>query len=168
MRNRIVSAAYIRNFVFGVEDALVSSVGLMSGIALAGVSGKAILLTGIVYTFVEAFSMAAGSFLSERSGQEYMQQSAVSPVPAVIASGIMFISYAIAGVIPIAPYALFTQTTAFHISVAGSLLALLVLGAIGARFSKTPMLSRAIQMAVVGGVAILLGIAVGQLTGLAA
>ena len=57
---------FLRNTVFGVEDSLVSTVGLLSGIAATGsVSKSFILLTGIVYISVEAFSMAVGSFLSE-------------------------------------------------------------------------------------------------------
>ena len=167
MANRVISASYLRNFIFGVEDSLVSAVGMMSGIALAGIAGRQILLTGIVYIFVEAFSMAAGSYLSERSGEEYLKQGSVSPVSSIIAGVIMFVSYLVAGIIPIAPYALFDASTAFTVSVVGSLAALLILGGVGARFARIPVLSRAIQMAVVGGVAILLGIAVGQLTGLA-
>ena len=58
-KTRKFSAVYIRNFIFGVEDSLVSTAGLLSGIAATGMSRPAILLTGIVLIFVEAFSMAA-------------------------------------------------------------------------------------------------------------
>lgn len=156
---------FFRNFIFGVEDSLVSAVGMMSGIALAGVAGPTILTTGLVYIFVEAFSMAAGSYLSERTGEEYAVQSIVPPWRAAIASAIMFVSYLVAGIIPIAPYVYLSAQLAFTVSIVGSLAALFVLGLIGARFSRTPMLARATQMAVVGGIAILLGIAVGQITG---
>ena len=52
---------YFRNFIFGVEDSLVSTVGLLSGVAIAGVPSRTILLTGVVLILVEAFSMAAGA-----------------------------------------------------------------------------------------------------------
>ena len=65
------SSLYIRNIVFGVEDSLVSTVGLLSGIALGDIPRSTILFTGLVYIFVEAFSMAVGSFLSEESVEEY-------------------------------------------------------------------------------------------------
>lgn len=167
MGNRFISASYYRNFVFGVEDSLVSTVGLVSGIALAGSASGQILMTGIVLVFVEAFSMAAGAFLSERSSEEYLQQSSVSPYRSIVAAAIMFFSYLVSGIIPIAPYLYFDPPVAFTLSVTGSLIALFVLGAVGARVSGTRTWSRAIQMSVVGGIAILLGIAVGQLTGLA-
>lgn len=166
MGNRFVSASYFRNFVFGVEDSLVSTVGLVSGIALAGSSSAQVMVTGIILVFVEAFSMAAGAFLSERSSEEYLQQSSVSPTRSIVAALIMFFSYLISGIIPIAPYIYFDPSLAFTISVLGSLVALFILGAVGARVSGTHAWSRATQMAVVGGIAILLGIAVGQLTGL--
>ena len=62
--NRIL---YMRNLIFGAEDSLVSTVGLLSGIAIGGVPKSAIILTGIVLIFVEAFSMGVGSYLSEYS-----------------------------------------------------------------------------------------------------
>ena len=58
-----VLAGYLRAFVFGVEDSLASTVGLLSGIAIAGAGRETILMTGIVLIFVEAFSMAIGDFL---------------------------------------------------------------------------------------------------------
>lgn len=166
MSNRFATASYLRNFVFGVEDSLVSTVGLVSGVALAGLAQEQVLLTGIVLVFVEAFSMAAGSYLSERSSEEYLTQGTVPATRSILASGVMFVSYLGAGIIPIAPYAFLAGNLAFAVSVGGSLTALLILGAVGAKVSRTPVAARALQMLIVGGVAIALGIAVGQLTGL--
>jgi len=78
MRERRLGEVYLRNFVFGVEDSLVSTVGLLSGIAAAGVAQKDILVSGVVLIFVEAFSMAVGSFLSEEFAEEYVAKSRVS------------------------------------------------------------------------------------------
>ena len=57
-----VKALYIRNFVFGVEDSLASTVGLLSGIATAGVNASTIVVTGAVLIFVEAFSRVSFLF----------------------------------------------------------------------------------------------------------
>src|SRR3989344_3322331 len=91
------SALYLRNLVFGVEDGLVSTVGLLSGIAIAGVERDTIFLTGMVLIFVEAFSMAAGSFLSEFSAEEYALQREVSGRTPFFNGLIMFWSYLLAG-----------------------------------------------------------------------
>ena len=59
------SDTYLRNFIFGVEDSLVSTVGLLAGVAAGGVSSAVILTTGLVLIEVEGFSMGLGSFLTE-------------------------------------------------------------------------------------------------------
>jgi hypothetical protein len=53
---------YTRNFIFGSEDSLVSTVGLLAGIVSAGIERKEIIISGIVLICVEAFSMSIGSF----------------------------------------------------------------------------------------------------------
>ena len=58
-----------------MEDSLVSTVGLLSGVAVANVPMTTILLTGLILIFVEAISMAAGSFLSEYSAEGYASHS---------------------------------------------------------------------------------------------
>jgi VIT1/CCC1 family predicted Fe2+/Mn2+ transporter len=160
-RNRL-SASFIRNFVFGVEDGLVSTVGLLAGIAIAGVSQKTILLTGIVLIFVEAFSMAAGSLLSEHSVEDYTQRQE-APLKSSLGSGIvMFFSYFFAGFVPLFPYLLFERLTAFSLSIMVSLIALFALGVIGGRFSKTNFWRDGLQMAIIGGVAVVVGAVIGN------
>lgn len=158
-----LSDVHVRNFIFGVEDSLVSTVGMLAGIAIAGVSRETILLAGVVLILVEAFSMAAGSFLSERSAQEYRAQGEV-PLRHPIAGGtVMFFSYFISGFIPLFPYIVFTHQWAFFISIALSLVALFGLGAVSARMSRMNLVRGGMRMLVIGGVAIGLGAVVGTL-----
>ena len=64
------------------------------------------------------------------------------------------LSYIAGGLLPLAPYALGLRlATALLSSVVITLLALLVFGAVKARFTGVPMLRGALQTAVVGGVA---------------
>ena len=157
---------YFKSFVFGVEDSLVSTVGLLSGVALAGVASSTVILTGIVLIFVEAFSMAAGEFLSEYETEEYQHQGTVSPRTSLTASGIMFASYLISGLIPLSPYLFFpTSYDALPYSIGASLVSLFCLGLIGAHITKTSYIRHAIRMLCVGGAAILVGILAGQLVG---
>jgi len=115
---------FIRNFVFGVEDSLVSTVGLLSGIAIAGTETKTIILAGVVLIFVEAFSMGAGSLLSENSAAEVAVGEEVPLRHSYKASSIMFISYFVAGFIPLFPYLFLEVSTAFWVSILASLVAL--------------------------------------------
>ncbi len=164
-RIRSSELSYLRSFVFGVEDSLVSTVGLLSGIAIAHVSGKTILLTGVVLIFVEAFSMAAGSFLSEYSAEEYVAKKEVSSNHAAIAAMVMFWSYCIAGLIPLVPYVVMSVSNALVVSIFASLISLLLLGVAGGKISHTSMMHGALRMVIIGGIAIAVGIVAGQLVG---
>ena len=155
------SALYFRNFIFGVEDSLVSTVGLLTGVAIAGVPQATIVLTGMVLVVVEAFSMAAGSFLSESSAQEYAQGAEVQGAHPIVAGVVMFFSYFVAGFVPLAPYLWFPAGAALQLSVMYSLAALFLLGALSGALSRTKILKTALRMVVVGGIAIAAGVGAG-------
>ncbi len=156
-------AIFIRNFVFGVEDSLVSTVGLLSGIAAASVPKPTIILTGIVLIFVEAVSMGAGSFLAEDTTENYLEEKEADIKYPLKGGLVMFLSYFIAGFIPLLPYAIFTINSAFIISIIVSLIALFLLGLISAKISHTNLKRSITRMAVVGGLAILVGVVVGKI-----
>lgn len=154
---------YIRNFIFGVEDSLVSTVGLISGIAVGGVSKKYIFLTGIVLIFVEAFSMGVGSLLSEHSAQEFEKHHEVPFKKSITGALIMFVSYLFSGAIPIFPYLIAPLHIALFLSVAFSLISLFLLGAITAKIFKLHVLRHGLEMFFLGGIAIVIGIVVGNI-----
>lgn len=153
-----------RNFLFGVEDSLVSTVGLLSGITTAQTQQSTIVVAGIILIFVEAFSMGIGSFLSEDNSKK----SDHSPrTHRRIASGafIMFISYLLAGIIPLAPYYFFLPDQAILISIALSFFSLAILGLYSASHNRSNPWRSTIEMVVLGGMATLIGIVVGSLLG---
>lgn len=154
----------VRNVIFGVEDALVSTVGLLSGIALEGVAHTTVLLTGLVYIFVEGFSMAVGSFLSEESAEEYEAGAKVSNRLPLFGAFAMFVSSVVAGFVPVFPY-LILAGPAETVSIALSILFLGILGFAHARISKLPAWPRVIRMMLLGGGAIVVGVVVGRFVG---
>ena len=154
---------YIRNFVFGVEDSLVSTVGLVSGIAVTGMSRQNIVLTGIVLVFVEAFSMGVGSLLSQNSVQEFEGKKAEPLRSAFGGSIIMFISYLLSGFLVVLPYALTVSEAALPWSIIISLVGLFSLGAVSGKFSNTSPLKKGATMSLLGGFAIAIGMIVGIL-----
>jgi VIT1/CCC1 family predicted Fe2+/Mn2+ transporter len=155
------SALYLRTIVFGINDSLVSTVGFLAGISVAGVPRATIVLTGVIYALVEAFSMAMGDFLSEESAEEYMSKSDVSDRPSVIAAALMFLSCVLASLIPLVPYMLFASNLALVASICLSVFSLFVVGMVSARFSRLPVLWRGVRMASLGGAAIVMGVAIG-------
>lgn len=156
------SGVLIRNFVFGVEDSLVSTVGLLSGVAAAGVGKQTVFLTGAILIFVEALSMAVGSFLSEESTEEH-DRLRLPKLVSIGGSLIMFFSYYITGFIPLLPYLLFEKEQAFSISILLSLVSLGALGLFSAYFGRKRYAKRVAEMVFLGGITIVAGIFVGNL-----
>ncbi len=54
----------IREFVFGIQDGLISTVGLLAGIQSATENNLVVIVTGLTAMFSGAISMATGSYLS--------------------------------------------------------------------------------------------------------
>lgn len=160
--HRAIIATYGRNLVFGVEDGIVSTVGLLSGIAVAGVPRATIILTGTVLIAVEALSMAVGSFLSEASAEEYLARRDGPSLVAVVSGIIMFASYLVAGFVPLAPYLVLDGMRALPVSIAASLVVLLLIGFLSGRVARVHPLRSALRMLVLGGLAITIGIFVGN------
>ena len=147
--------------VFGVEDSLVSSVGVLSGIAIAGTELKTIILAGVVLIFVEAFSMGVGSLLADNTEREFKSGTDTPLKRSVMPSIVMFFSYFFAGFIPLAPYLILPVQQALGASIVLALAALFILGFIAGSLSKTRVMRQGIEMLIIGGVAVLLGVGVG-------
>lgn len=73
----------IRDIVFGLEDGLVSTVGVLTGIASGTNDHFVVILSGFVLVIVEALSMGVGSFLSTQSEKD-MQQRRFKDLKALI------------------------------------------------------------------------------------
>ncbi len=150
-----------RNFIFGVEDSLVSTVGLLSGVAAADTTKQTIVTTGVVLIFVEAFSMGIGSFLSEETAGQFARHKG-SRIEFGKAGGVMFISYLLAGLIPLSPYALFDRPVAVSASIGLTLISLILLGVVSAHKSRGNIWSKAAEMLILGGLATLVGMGIGS------
>jgi VIT1/CCC1 family predicted Fe2+/Mn2+ transporter len=66
----IESRARIREFVFGIQDGLISTVGLLAGIQGATENKIVVVLTGLTAMFSGAISMATGSYLSSNAQKD--------------------------------------------------------------------------------------------------
>lgn len=95
----------IRNFTYGVEDSLISTCGMVVGVASAGFTTQMILIAGLILILVEASSMAFGAFLSEENFLLTAQQN-YTTIQLLIYTLVMFVSYIVAGLIPLAPFLL--------------------------------------------------------------
>jgi VIT1/CCC1 family predicted Fe2+/Mn2+ transporter len=63
-----------REFVFGIQDGLLSTVGLLSGVSAATANRGIVLLTGVAAAITGGVSMATGSYLAARTEQEIFEK----------------------------------------------------------------------------------------------
>ena len=156
-------AMYLRNVVFGIEDSFVSTVGLLSGIAASHIDQTTILMAGVILILVESISMGAGSLISEHEVLQYEAKRDLPYTKARSAAFLMFISYLIAGLVPLFPYVFFGKEIALPISIIITLFGLFLLGSVSAsKFGGNP-LRNGFRTLVIGGVAIIVGITAGKL-----
>jgi len=64
----------IREVVFGVEDGMISTLGVLTGIAIGTNSHPIVILSGFVIIIVESISMGVGSYLSSKSVKEISER----------------------------------------------------------------------------------------------
>lgn len=156
-----INKEYLRSVVFGVEDSLVSTTGLIAGLSIGAENKKIVLLGGLVAITVEAISMGAGEYLSDDAVEELdkLKRHRESP----LTSGfLMFISYLSAGFLPLAPIIFLAYPGSLWYSVAFALSGLFMLGYVKGRLLHTNPYRGGIKILVVGGLATLLGVIVGQ------
>ena len=69
-REIVESRARIREFVFGIQDGLISTVGLLAGVQGATENNVVVVITGLTSMFAGAVSMATGSYLSSTAQKQ--------------------------------------------------------------------------------------------------
>ncbi len=72
MKHRLHIADTIREAVFGANDGVVSTFGILSGLAGAALSNQLIVLVGIVQVIAAGLSMGLGAYISTKSQNEYV------------------------------------------------------------------------------------------------
>lgn len=152
----------VRSATFGVQDSLVSTVGLISGVAAGGMEKKMIILSGIVLIFVEAVSMGFGELFSEEVEKESRNHKEANVYKVVPSALIMFGSYFLAGFVPIIPYLIWGKLEAFWWSNIFSTSGLFIYGWFYGRSVQLGTWRHALKMTIYGLIAIGCGVAAGS------
>jgi len=63
----------IREYIFGVEDGIVSTFGIITGVAVASYTNNFVILAGLASLFAGGISMMAGTYLSTKSQREFYE-----------------------------------------------------------------------------------------------
>jgi len=161
----------VRAGVFGVQDGIVSTFGLIMGVAGAQVSPEAVLIAGVAGAFSGAMSMGAGEYVSVKVQREMLSargavedDANVSPHRAAAANSGLFV---LGAAFPLVPFLFLVGLPAVALSTALSVLALFITGALLTRLTKRSPWASGARMLVIGGGAGVLGYLVGSVLGVA-
>ena len=147
--------------MFGVQDGLVSTTGVVVGIS-AGVSDpRIIILASFVAVSVEASSMAAGQYSSEKAVHQ-MDKTGKHKDNLIVGASLMFFSYLFAGLVPILPFLLLPIDNARVTSIVAALASLFVVGYLKGKIVQDKAFRSATEMLVIGGLATVIGLLVGN------
>jgi vacuolar iron transporter family protein len=159
----------IRAGVFGVQDGVVSTFGLIMGVAGAQVSPEAVVIAGVAGVVSGALSMGAGEYVSVRTQRELLQVGAalddhenVNPYRAAAANAGLFVG---GGLIPLMPFLLSAGSPAIVTSAILSALALFTTGAVLTRLTRRSPWRSGMRMLLIGGGSGLLAFVVGSALG---
>lgn len=170
--NRLTAAApFLRDIVFGVHDALLTNIGIVTGFVAALQSNDLIVLTVFIDIIISAFAMSFGTYLSRTSESDYLQGQLHEEAHADVASAlgnpvtasiVMWVTYVIAGFIPLLPF-LFGLDPAISLryAVVLSLIVFFVIGCLKGVMTGTSVIRGGLQFVLFGGTAAVIGYAIG-------
>ena len=156
-----INTEYLQSAMFGFNDALVSTTGVIVGISAGTGNKQVVILAGVVTILVEALSMGAGQYLSSKSAHQ-LNKDAASKSP-IVSGLIMLAAYFMAGLVPLLSIVIFPISYAPIVAVVASLTCLLVLGYAKGKIVKVSPLRSALEVFIIGGIATAIGIIAGNL-----
>lgn len=162
LRNLDIHEDYLRSIIFGFQDSLVSTTGVVAGVA-AGTSNKElVILAGLVTVAVESLSMGAGQYMSEKSVHQ-MDKTGKHTDNLLVGGILMASSYFLGGLVPLVPILAFDLPLSATLSIIFALIGLFILGYLKAHIVKVNPFKSALEILVLGGIATAVGLAVGKL-----
>lgn len=114
---------FISTLVLNIEEGIVLLAGVLSGVAIAGISQVTIVLIGTVFAVTGGVAAGSRYILSTTHGEQGTEGD--SPVQAGIMLGLFFI---LAAIIPLLPYMLMDVSRAFTASIVCSFAGAFILG----------------------------------------
>lgn len=164
----------LREFVYGGMDGAVTTFAVVTGAAGARLDTSVILILGFANVLADGFSMAVGSYLSEKSDQDLSNSKGdttaddhESPLAASIAT---FISFILVGFVPLSLYTIdyifsleLATNTLLIASVSLTLLAFMVIGYLRGVITKISRTRAVLESFGLGAAAAIISYVVGNI-----
>lgn len=156
-----IKPEYLKASVYGASDGIVTTFAVVAGVVGAGLSLKTIMILGIANMMADGFSMAVGDYLGERSSLKLKisRGQKVEEQQLWITSVITFVSFVIAGTLPLLPYSVvffgvdFPAEKQFLASIIATLSAMFFVGSLRTFVTKGVWWKNGLEMLLVGSLA---------------
>jgi len=147
-----IARHYIRDIVYGANDGLITTFAVVAGVVGGGLSARTMLIIGAANLVADGLSMGVGNYLSIKSHEsalaaENRPEEEARPAWHGFAT---FVSFAIAGAVPLLPFALGMSTHGFAVSIALTFLTLFVVGALRGLVTIDHWLRAGLEMLLLG------------------
>ena len=122
---------YIGDLVYGANDGILTSFAVVAGVTGGALLARTVLIVGMANLFADGLSMGVGNHLSIRARESALEQQQRPEEEAHPARHgcATFLSFALAGVVPLLPYLLPGVEQRFELAIACALGAQFAVGA---------------------------------------
>jgi vacuolar iron transporter family protein len=166
--------ANLREFVYGGMDGAVTTFAVVTGAAGANLGVNVILILGYANVLADGFSMAVGSYLSEKSDQDLSVSKGNSEIDdhdsPLAASVATFVSFILVGFIPLSMYTIdyifsidLDTSVLLQISVLLTLAAFVAIGYLRGKITKISRKRAVIESFGLGAAAAIISYGVGNI-----
>jgi len=157
---------YIKDIFYGANDGVVTTFAIVAGAVGASLSSDIILILGFAGLVADAFSMGASNYLGTLSEKEVAhmnneEHSGTLYVPAIIT----FVSFIIAGALPLLPYVFSMQGGFVTASIATGVTLFFIGGFLGHFILHRSWIAWGFEMLLVGGTASMIAFLIGRVVG---
>ncbi|HEV7467350.1 MAG TPA: VIT1/CCC1 transporter family protein [Candidatus Dormibacteraeota bacterium] len=186
-RTRIKRGSRVRELVFGLQDALLATVGLVAGVdGATRQNSRVVIFAGLSHLVAGAVSMGAGEYLSSAAQQRVTAAAATTLFQAtaigisdagagparreaVLGALVMAGSFAVGAILPVLPYFFTGGALALILSIAIATTAIFAVGAAIGRLSEDNPLRAAAEFSVIalgaGGIGYAAGLVISAIAG---
>ncbi len=155
----------VREVIFGLEDSLVSTLGVVIGIATGTQNRQLVILSAVVVIVVESLSMTAGTYLSNKSEMEVAHKSAsASTHKSLYNSLFMGVFYVLGGLISVTPFLFLSVHSAIIPSVILSFIVLFIIGYVKGSVAGINKIKSGLEMSLVSLAAASVGYLIGRIS----
>ncbi len=162
---------YIGDLVYGANDGIITTFAVVAGIAGASLSPTIVVILGVANLVADGFSMATSNYLARKSEKEYNEK--ITGVVAIQKPGahplknalVTFISFAVAGAVPLLPYIFGVETNAFYWAIFATSVALFTIGSLRTLVTGIRWWLAGLEMFAIGAVAAGVAYGIGNLLG---